>query len=178
MFNLFKNSFLELKKPKCLVICGFLLALMLVIGSFSIHLGPSVRLSFSVIPKVISAFLFGPIPAGIIGGLADILGHYMHPKGSYFPGFSFDAILGGIIYGMFLYKKVYKTNYLVGRVILSSIIVSIITSMILGTLWLSILYGKSFIGILPLRIIKEVITTPIECFLIIPLLNVLNKIYK
>ncbi len=180
MFNLFKNSFLELKKTKTIVICGFLLATSLVLNTQAIKIGNLTIITFSFIANSICGFLFGPIPASILGGLTDVLTHVINPKGEYFPGYTLNAFLGGLFYGMFLYKKMYKIENikaLIYRIVACKITISLFINLSLGTLWTSIYVGKAFMVLLPPRVSKELILIPIHCFIMYVLLKFINKVY-
>ncbi|WP_250278576.1 folate family ECF transporter S component [[Clostridium] colinum] len=182
MFNLFKNlfkdSFLELKKTKTIVICGLLLAISLMLNTQSIKIEGVTIITFSFIANSIAGFLFGPIPAAMLGGLTDVLTHIMNPKGAYFFGFTFNAILGGLFYGLFLYKKVYDLKKLVIRIIFCKLTISIIISFVLGTIWLSMISGKGFLVLLPARVFKECFIVPIHCIVMYIVLKTVNKVYN
>ena len=80
----FSRSSQELKQPLCLAVCAMLLALCLVLayfGNISVtFLGTNViKLSFTAIPIAAAAMLYGPVCAGIIGGLSDIIGFMLAP---------------------------------------------------------------------------------------------------
>lgn len=177
MFNLFKSSFLELKKPKTIVICGFLLALSIVLNTQSVKIGNIIIISFSFIANSIAGFLFGPVVAGILGGTTDVVTHFLNPKGSYFFGFTFDAILGGLIYGTFLYRAKYGVKKLALRVICCKILVSVMVNLMFNTLWISMISGKGFLALIPARIFKESVSTPIQCLVIYIVVKAVNKIY-
>lgn len=177
MFDLFKNSFLELKKTKTIVICGLLLAISLMLNTQALKIEGITIITFSFIANSIAGFLFGPVVSGILGGLTDALTHVINPKGSYFFGFTFNAILGGIFYGSLLYRKIYGSKNLVLRIVICKILISIIVNLSLGTLWYSIFSGKGFLILLPARIYKELIVIPIHCIVMYILLKAINKMY-
>lgn len=177
MFNLFKNSFLELKKTKTIVICGLLLAISLMLNTQALKIEGITIITFSFIANSIAGFLFGPVVSGILGGLTDALTHVINPKGAYFFGFTFNAILGGIFYGSLLYRKVHSSKNLVLRIVICKILISIIVNLSLGTLWYSMFSGKGFLILLPARIYKELIVIPIHCIVMYILLKSINKMY-
>lgn len=80
----------------------------------------------------------------------DILKYLVKPTGAFFPGWTLSAMAAGVIYGCFFYKKPLSLV----RVFVAELTVSIICNMLLGTLWLQIMYGKAFFAILPARVIK------------------------
>ncbi len=177
MFNLLKNSFLELKKPKTIVICGFLLAMSLILNTQAIKLGNTKLITFSFIANSTAGFLFGPFVAGLLGGTTDVLTHMMSPKGNYFFGYTFNAILGGVLYGMFLYRKIYGSKKIVLRIVICKILISIFVNLIFGTLWTAMYAGKGFFVLLPARITSELITVPVHCIVMFIILKTVNKVY-
>ena len=67
----------------------------------------------------------------------------------------------GVIYGCFFYKKPLSLV----RVFVAELTVSIICNMLLGTLWLQIMYGKAFFAIRPARVIKNLAMWPVNSLL-------------
>ena len=158
----------QLKKVNVLVFCALMAAIGVILGYVtSIQLGPFIRISFSEIPNRIIEYGFGPIVRGIFGETLDILKYLIKPTGPFFFGFTFNAILSGVIYGLLLYKK----SVHIGRILMADLIVKIIVHCILGTLWLSILYGSPFLVILPARILNNVIMWPIDSFILFLILK-------
>lgn len=161
--QLYVNSIKEFKITRNMVICGFMAALAVVLGYVaSIDIGPYIRIGFSGIPNRIVEFLFGPVIGCIFGGTLDVLKFVIKPTGPYFFGFTFDAMLAGIIYGSFLYKKPVK----LWRIFTAELLAKVIVNCFFNTLWISILYGKGFLAILPARIIKNAIMLPIDTLII------------
>lgn len=120
----------------------------------------ALRLSFGEIPIILAGLLMGPVAGGVVGTLADLLGYALNPMGGpYFPGFTLTAALTGILPALFL--RWFFNN----RLSLASILVAIacselLTSVILNTFWLSIMYGRAFFVLLPLRFAARVILVP------------------
>ncbi len=147
---------------KKLVITGLMIALnILLVRVLSIQT-PMVRIDFGFLPLAIVAILYGPIWAGAAGAIGDILGITLMPVGTPFFGFTLTAFLTGACYGLFLHKKeiTYK------RVILAVLPVSLICQLLLDTYWLKLLMGKSFIALMPLRLVKVGIMFPIQIIMI------------
>jgi len=82
----------------------------------------------------------------------------VRPTGPFFPGFTISGILGGLIYGLVLYKR----KITLPRVILANALVTVFVNMLLNTYWLTLLYGSAYMAIFPARIIKELILLPIN----------------
>ena len=78
-FKKFADSSKELKDVRTLAVCAMMLALRIVLGIFSnftLAIMPFVKIGFTFIPIVITAYLYGPVCAAIVGGAGDILFHY------------------------------------------------------------------------------------------------------
>lgn len=105
----FDGSVKNLKSVKAIAISGMLLALHLVLAFFlGIYLTQTVKFSIAFLTNVVTAYLFGPWMALITGALGDILQYLMKPVGGYFFGWTLNAALGGLLYGLFLYRKAPK----------------------------------------------------------------------
>ena len=165
--GVFARSAKELSSPVALAVYAMLLAVNIVLsyfGNVSItFLGTNViKLSFTAIPIAIAAMLYGPVPAGIIGGLTDIIGFMLAPMGAYIPGFTVSMILIGFVYGAAFYDK----KITLPRVLIAQLIVSVFISELLGWLWFVLFYGFAPEQALVVRGIKELIMYPVSVALI------------
>ena len=154
----FAQSAKELKKTRSLAVAAMLLALAVVLGFFSVQLTESIRISFTFLANELTGMLFGPVVGMLEGGLSDIINYMIKPTGPFFPGFTISGILGGLIYGVLLYKKPLTLR----RIILTNSLVTVFINMLLNTYWLTLLYGKGYMVIFPARIVKELILLPIN----------------
>ncbi len=163
-----------MKKTKLLVTVAMLIAINIVLSRLlAINITPTLRITFGFLAVALIGIRFGPIMAGLGAGIADVLGFFIFNSsgGSYFPGFTLTAVLSGVVYGIFLYKK--KCN-LVPILIAASIVV-IFLELGLNTYWLSMLYGKGFLVLLPPRLIKSAIMIPTQTGLIFAIWKVLAR---
>ena len=103
-------------------------------------------------------FLFGPVVGCIFGGALDLLKFMIKPDGPFFFGFTFNVMLAGLIYGCLLYHKPLSIK----RIVIAEFLVKLIVNCGLNTLWISMLYGKAFFVLLPMRLLKNVIMLPID----------------
>lgn len=166
------DSMNQLKVTQNLVICGLMAALAVVLSYVaSIDVGPYIRIGFSGIPNRIIEFLFGPIVGSIFGGMLDILKYLVKPNGAFFFGFTFDAMLAGVIYGSFLYKKPVK----LWRIALAEFLAKLIVNCGFNTLWICVLYGKGFFALLPARILKNAIMLPLDTAILFFALTFLSR---
>ena len=172
LFSESKRSFVNVQ---CLAILGILMALAVVLGFVaSIDLGPYIRIGFSGLPNRIVEYLFGPIVGCIFGGIGDIVKFIVKPSGPFFFGFTFNAMLSGIIYGAILYKKPIH----IGRIFVAELIIKVLINCVLNTLWLDMLYGKGFFAILPMCVLKNAIMLPIDTIILFIVLTFVEKNIK
>lgn len=141
---------------------ALLIALEIILTRFLSIETPTLRIGFGFLPVAIMAILYGPWWTGAAGVVGDLVGMMLFPKAAFFPGFTLTAFLTGMIYGLFLYKKpiTWKRTF----VAVSS--VNVICSLCLDTLWLSMMYGDSFLVLLPMRLVKAAIMIPVATVLI------------
>lgn len=157
--QLFSDSLHEFTVTKNLVLCGLMAAIAIVLSMIaSISIGPYVKIGFSGIPNRIVEFLFGPVVGCIFGGALDLLKFMIKPDGPFFFGFTFNVMLAGLIYGCLLYHKPLSIK----RIVIAEFLVKLIVNCGLNTLWISMLYGKAFFVLLPMRLLKNVIMLPID----------------
>lgn len=124
---------------------------------------PFIAISFQFIPIVLCSILFGPVGAGIMCFASDIIGFFLFPTGTFFPGFSISALLTGFTYGFFLYKDKYlKTR----NIVLASAITNFVINAGLSTFWLYMMMGKGIVAYIPVRIVKAVVMFFIEILVI------------
>ena len=157
--QLFSDSLHEFTVTKNLVLCGLMAAIAIVLSMVaSISIGPYVKIGFSGIPNRIVEFLFGPVVGCIFGGALDLLKFMIKPDGPFFFGFTFNVMLAGLIYGCLLYHKPLSIK----RIVIAEFLVKLIVNCGLNTLWISMLYGKAFFVLLPMRLLKNVIMLPLD----------------
>ena len=155
-----------LMSPRTLTFVAVLVAMQVICTRFlSIRLGDTLRLSLGFVPTATAGMLFGPLPAALVGGLGDVVGFFLFPSGTYFPGFTLTAAVGGLIYGFLLYKK---EDSLV-RILLCKLLIDVVCNVLLNTLWLDLLYGKGFLAILPARLLKNALQYPVDVALLFSL---------
>lgn len=151
-----------MRNPRIIVFMGLFVAMEVVLTRFVAIQTPIVRIGFGFIPIALAAIMFGPMVGGITATLSDLIGAFLFPKGPFFPGFTLSALLGGVIYGLFLYRK-QVTVVRVGAAVLT---IKLFIDLGLNTLWLNILYKKAIFAILPTRLVTSGIMFPIQTLLI------------
>ena len=171
MKKMWKDSFGELKNLKTLVMASMLLAIAVVLGFYTLQLTEFIKIGFAYIANELAGMMFGPVVGSLIGALADVLKYLVNPTGPFFPGFTISGFLGGLIYGIVLYKKPLSIK----RVIVANTLVTVLVNLLVNTYWLTLLYGNAFMVLLPARIVKQIIMLPIEVALFYGVARVLIK---
>lgn len=102
----FRTSLREFKSLRSVILAAMLLAIHTVLSVFiSIQVTESVRISISFIANVLTGCLFGPVVALISAALGDILQLMIKPTGAWFYGWTLNAALAGLVYGIAFYGK-------------------------------------------------------------------------
>ena len=168
----FVDSYKELKNLNTLVMTALLIAIGIILGElFSIQITDTMKIGVSFVATQLTATLFGPVVGGIMGGVTDILKFIMKPTGAFFWGWTFNAILGPVIYGIMLYKK----KLTLARILISKAIVAIVVNMFFGCLWSSMLYGKAFWVLVGTKAIQQVIQVPVQSIIFWMVVKALKK---
>lgn len=169
--TIIRASAKELKSTSTLTVSAMLTALNVVLHFFTVVISDFLQISFSFLPLALTGLLYGPIVGGIAGGVGDILKYIVRPTGAFFPGFTLNAILSGIIYGLILYKKPVTLKRAFAAVLCNTLIIHLL----LTPLWLSIMYGKGYIVLFSARLVKNIIMLPIETAMLYSLAKVVDK---
>ena len=160
--DMFRESLSEIRDSHTMAVIAMLLALAVVLAIFgTVQVTDFLKIGFSFLPNEIAAMLFGPSVGGIVAGVADILKYLVKPVGAFFPGFTVSAVAGGILYGLILYKK----PLTVWRIVAAKVVVAILVNTCLNTYWLTVMYGNSFVALLPARLLKQLVMVPVEAVL-------------
>ena len=175
----FKDSSAELSSVKALAVCAMMLALRVVLGMFSnftLAIVPFVKIGFTFIPIVITAYLYGPVCAGIVGGAGDILSIILaNPTAfSITPGITVCCIIEGVIYGLFLYRSEMKLP----TVIFAKVAVLLLCHLPLNTLVLSFLMHMDYLTLLMYRAMVLIPFAVFEIFIIMLIRQPLMKTKK
>ncbi|GAA0078659.1 folate family ECF transporter S component [Clostridium sp. CTA-5] len=173
-YALVLSSSKELKNVRNLVTAALLITIKLILDLFTIQITPFLHLSFEFLATVTISMLFGPVVGATCGGLSDILNYVINPKGAFFIGFTLSAMISGVIYGSILYKK----KITLTRCAIANILSVVFVDILLNTFWLTMVVGKGYYVLLPIRVVKNLIMIPFNVTMIYFILNLVNKIKK
>ncbi len=150
---------------RALATLALLAAISVVLARFIIPMpSPTMRFSIEAVPIIIAGFLFGPVPAGLVGFIADLVGCLFSGYG-YNPAFAVPPILIGVCAGLMrplLYKKI---SYL--RVLAAFAPAVVLGSILWQSYWLAFFYGnKTFGAFLISRAIQFAITSGVNALVV------------
>ena len=135
------------------------------------------RLDFGFVPLAIAGAMFGPLWGAVTAGASDILGMLINSKGmAYFFPWTLNAILHGLLYGLFLYRKEKSWS----RILLMVLTQGFLIDLLLGSLWAAMyrgavhIYGVVFVE----RLIMICIKMPFQFISLSFLLRILKPHIK
>lgn len=172
IYNFIRRIFLLQKTffdTKTIVRAAFFITLNIVLSRMlSIMITPQLKIGFSTLPLILAGLSCGPVIGAIVGVISDIIGIMINAQGQPHLGFTFSAMLSGLIPGLvaMYYIKDNHKRKLVG-IIISVVIVFALIHVVLNTIWLSQILGKAVTVMLPLRAFKacvEGVLTIILCY--------------
>ncbi len=143
---------------RTLVFVGLLIALEIVLTRFLSINTPIVRIGFQFLPIAVMGILYGPLTAATGAVIADLIGATLFPSGPFFPGFTLNAALTGLIFGIFLHRSDIK----VWHIAAASITLTLVVTMGTTPIWLSMLYGKAYLPLLMSRIAQALLMIPVH----------------
>ena len=162
----------QIKNIRTLAICALLVALNVILGFYTIHLSSYLRIGFGFITVPFAAALFGPGIACMTGVVQDVVSFLVMPTGGYLFTYTLNVGVGGLIYGLMLYGR--KVTF--WRVLLTKLIVVVFINIILSSIAIAPTVGAGLIGILPARIIKNLLLWPIQSVIVYLLLKIMERI--
>lgn len=145
-----------------LVNLAMLLTIEIVLSRCLSFQTPIVKVSFSFIPLSMIGMLYGPVYSTAGAAIADLIGAMLFPVGVFFPGYTLTAALTGFVYGFFLYNRPKSWK----NILLAVLVIGFCLRLGLNTYWTMIFTGKGYIALLLPRVIKALLTIPVETLLI------------
>ena len=141
--NIFVRSLRELRSTRCLAVTALLIAINVTLDllGLSIKLPPNLRIGFGFLCNASIGMLFGPVVGMMAGVCTDVLGYFAGnlSMGAYFPGYTLTAVVGGLIWGLWLYPR----KITVWRAIGAKTCINLFCNICLNTLWLTVTGGKA-----------------------------------
>ncbi len=137
---------------KSLAVISLLIALSVVLSRFLSVNTPNLKIGFTFLTVMMSAYIFGVAGSVSVSAIADIIGALLFPSGPFFPGFTLTAAVNGLIYGLLMNKKI-----TLPKISLAVILSELLCSGLMNTLWISYLYGSDFKAVFITRLTTQII---------------------
>jgi ECF transporter S component (folate family) len=163
----------ELRSIRSLCGIALLLGLSVVVDQFSFYVGP-VKIGVGSLISAMLGCFYGPAAGGFAAAAGDIIKFLVRPSGAFFFGYTLNAFLGGMLYGIFFYKM--RVSVL--RTVSVKLLINTLVNGLLGTLWYSIVYGKGFMAVFPARMITNLTKVPVESIVLLILLPTLIAAFR
>ncbi|MDL2215896.1 folate family ECF transporter S component [Ruminococcaceae bacterium OttesenSCG-928-N02] len=157
-----RNAGRALRSVRWLTTAALLTAARIALGSLFIPVGEASRIYISFFATALCAILCGPWLSGISGFTADILGYLLFPSGAFFPGYTLTAILSGMLYALFFYRRPITLL----RVFLAKASVNLFINVLLGSVWSAMMFGKAYYYYFAKNLIKNALMCPLETLLL------------
>ncbi|MCZ0717999.1 folate family ECF transporter S component [Aerococcus kribbianus] len=153
-----------------ITLMALVIAFRLALGMLpAISIPPFVQIGFGFIGSALMGALLGPALAAGIGGIVDVLDFFIGGGswGYFFPGYTLSAIVAGYFYG----KGFYRQDVTWKRTFMTVLLNTLVVNLLLGSLWVYLMTDKGLFAILPIRLVKNLISLPLNTFIIYKLLN-------
>ena len=154
-FANFKRSASELKNLRTLCVTAILIGLNLVLKFFlNLQLTEELKISFAFVSVAAIGMLYGPTVGALACVVTDIAGFLIKPSGTFSPLFTLVEVMGGVIYGSFLYgfnpvkpdfespkgfwRSIWENRIAALRVIFAKVTVAVVCNLIMTPLFLTI----------------------------------------
>ncbi len=146
------DFFMKKFDTKALVICALLTALSIIFGKFlNLPIGETLRFSFENTPLFLAGYMFGPLVAGTVGLIADVLGSILRGY-AINPIITFGAVFMGVSSGLLF--RLLKNSPVFLKTLCSVGLSHITGSVLIKTWGLSLMYGTPYLTLLPIRAIN------------------------
>lgn len=156
-----------IKRPQVLAVCSMMIAINVILGYFTLPVSSYLRIGFGFITMPVITMLYGPLIGCAAGLLQDVVSFVLKPTGAYLFTLTLNVGIGGMIYGAMLYKK--RVGF--WRVFCTKMIVIFVVNIMLNSIALAPTVGSGLVGILPSRIIKNVLLLPIQSMVVYAILK-------
>lgn len=164
--SFFTLSLAELKNIRSLVFSSLLTAIFAVsyspVAGNLVLVPRVVEIRFGFVAVALAAMLYGPVMAGLVAVIGDLLGTIWFYGGPFFIGYTVNWMLMGIAFGLILYKN----RYSMPRIILAVLFRQLVVGLLFTSLLHSMLGIGTFQSLLITRIPLQLIMIPVNILLL------------
>ena len=136
-----------------IVFMGIMIAVDVIAVRFlSINL-ITMRVGIGFIANIVAGMYLGPVRAGMVGLIADLIGFTLFPVGAFFPGFTLSAVMSDVIAGFFLEGK--KSSRLF-NIIMYAVVSTVLVETLMNTTWLVLMLHQGDFSKFMFRLIPRI----------------------
>mgnify|MGYP001176403946 CR=1 FL=1 len=173
-FRMFRLSLKELKNVRSMVTIALLMALSIVLSTYTIRLGPMLEISFNYVAVSAISMLFGPVVNAVTAVISDVISSVVAPNGAFFFWFALNPVVSGIIFSAFFYHR----KITLPKVIIAKLIDTLLVNMLMTPFWLYLMYGPGSLALTPERMLKNLVSFVPEFFIMFAVLKVVEQIKR
>ena len=184
--KIFRWSIDEMKNLRAVIVTGLLIAVSMVIESFTVNLGFA-KINFAFLAIAAIGMLYGPSVSLLAGAMCDILGYMVAPDGAFFPLYTVIGAVQGLIYGLIAYRRLPQKT---GRAFDIEMMIRLVTARIADVVFINLIcntaanfhYGflrdKTLGAAIAARVVKNLLELPVDIILIAAVLTAVLKAYE
>lgn len=128
----------------------------------SLNFGNLVEVGVGFVGTAFSGILFGPVFSFLVSIVNDLITFFISGSGFFFPGFTISAGVGGWLYGWILWRKPITWQ----RIFIAVLLVTLIVNLGMNSIWIRMMYGRAWAAFMPMRIVKNLISLPINTIIL------------
>ena len=206
-FGIFKRSAKELSDQRCITVTAILIALDLVLKFYlNWQVTDELKISFAFVAIAAIGMLYGPTVGALACVVTDVVGFLIKPSGTFSPLFTLVEVMGGVLYGLFLYgfnpikpdlespkaffKSVFSNWGAALRITLAKISVAVMCNLIMTPLFITLqkqmeasdftpaVFWAGFISRVGTRLVKNAIEAPIHILILMLTLFPIMAVYR
>lgn len=164
-----KKACAQVKDIRILCLCSVFTALQVITASTFIPVSENLRIYFSFFFTALFSCIGGPVMSLICGFAADIINFILFPTGAFFFGYTLSAMLGALIFALFLWD----TKITVVKLALSRVFITVFVNILLGSVWTTMMFSKGFIYYVIKSAVKNLALLPFEIVLLAVMFKVI-----
>lgn len=171
-----KSAAANLKDIRMITFAAIIIAMRIAVKFITISTG-GITFSLDCYVNSIGSLVYGPVVGLMVGAISDTLGFLLHPSGAYFFPYIFVEMGSSFIFALFFWKRKISAP----RILLSKFTVNLICNIIMTSAIMKLqkfMIGESYNLINLVRIVKNLVTFPVEAMLITIILGSLIPAFK
>ncbi len=134
------------------------------------------KVAFKFLAVFASATYYGPIFAGVVGVIADVVNHFVHPTGAFMPQISAIEFFYGLLYGIMFYKKKYSRRKNILMIFLCVMMSVGIINLLITSFVLAPVFSMTFTNMMAVRIVPALINFAVQFVGIYVVQTAINRI--